>query len=62
MDRRLDPHLQRIVDNATGMNSKGSQEGNFTYASEEQPSAGWGFRPGPRHHAQEPSSFNDFGW
>ena len=62
MDRRLDPHLQRIVDNATGMNSKGSQEGNFTYASEKQPSAGWGFRPGPRHHAQEPSSFNDFGW
>jgi ATP-dependent DNA helicase HFM1/MER3 len=62
MDRRLDPHLQRIVDNATGMNSKGSQEGNFTYASEEQASAGWGFGPGPRHQAQEPSSFNDFGW
>ncbi len=62
MDRRLDPHLQRIVDNAIGMNSSGSQKGNFTYASEEQPTAGWGFGPGPRHQAQEPSSFNDPGW
>jgi ATP-dependent DNA helicase HFM1/MER3 len=62
MDRRLDPHLQRLVDNATGINSSGSEERNFTYASEEQNSAGWGFGPGPRHQAQELSSFNDFGW
>jgi ATP-dependent DNA helicase HFM1/MER3 len=61
MDRRLDPHLQRIVDNATGMNSNNLQERNFTYASVEQPSAGWGFGPGPRHPPQEHSSFNDFG-
>jgi hypothetical protein len=62
MDGRLDPHLQRIVDNAAGMNNNSLQERNFTYTSEEQTSAGWGFGPGPRYPPQKPPSFNDFGW
>jgi hypothetical protein len=61
MDRRLDPHLQRIVDNATGMNNNKAQEGEFTYFSEERQPVDWSFRAGPVRPPQEHTSFNEFG-
>jgi ATP-dependent DNA helicase HFM1/MER3 len=61
MDRRLDPHLQRIVDNATGMNNDRAQKGDFTYVSKERQPIDWSFRAGPVRPPQEHTSFNEFG-
>jgi hypothetical protein len=57
MDQKIDPHLQRIIDNATGANNKNPQERNLHYAAEEQRSFGVGARQPP----QESPSSNDFG-
>ena len=60
MDRGLDPHLQRIVNNAT---AAGNQEERFGFALEEHRSSEWSFGPGPRQpvqQMQESVSFNDF--
>jgi len=61
MDRRLDPHLQRIVDNAAGLNNNRAQEEDFTYVSKERQPVDWSFRAGPVRPPQEHISFNEFG-
>ena len=61
MERGLDPHLQRIVNNAT---AAGNQEGRFGFAPEEYRSSEWSFGPGPRQPVQQMQdsvSFNDLG-
>jgi hypothetical protein len=60
MNGHLDPHLQRIIDNASAMSKRVSRERDFNYSSEQR-SADWNFGPGPSQPPQEPDSFNDFG-
>ncbi|KAE9373450.1 P-loop containing nucleoside triphosphate hydrolase protein [Stipitochalara longipes BDJ] len=61
MDRGLDPHRQRIVDNATGMYSNDSQEQDYGFSSRETHSTDWIFGSGPLQPPQDHASFNDFG-
>lgn len=57
MDRQLDPHLQRIIDNAAGASRENLQERNYRYAAEHQ----WGFDVAPRQPSQDFASLSDFG-
>jgi ATP-dependent DNA helicase HFM1/MER3 len=59
MDRGLDPHLQRIVDNATGLNNNKVQQEDYDFSLGEHTVADWSFRPGPRQPPQEHASFSD---
>jgi hypothetical protein len=61
MDRRLDPHLQRIVDNATGMNNNRPKERHNTYITEWQHPVDWSFRTGLMQPTQEHAPFKELG-
>jgi len=62
MDRSLDPHLQRIIDNAAGMNNSNSQERGFDSSLGDQHTApDWNSGAAPRQQPQDNASINDFG-
>jgi hypothetical protein len=61
MARDLDTHLQRIIDNATGLDAQKRPAPAFNFPAMETRAAEWSFRPAPRQSMQEPKLFNDYG-
>lgn len=55
MDRELDPSLQRILDNASGIHHQDIERSFSINHFSNEPSSGFTFQPAPRQHGQESS-------